>query len=102
MSIWNSPEDTDIVEYIIIIMKMEAKPDGLRLVEINILNMQDKGLCYRLLTAINGQKPRRIIEDLTWNWTVNLKDGAGRNKEIDIVNELLDREFKGKLKEKYR
>lgn len=55
-------------------------------------------LAHRLLTSINGWKPRRIIEDLTWNRTVNLKGGAGHNNEMDLVNEFLNREFKGKLK----
>ena len=33
--------------------------------------------------------------DLTWNRTVNLTGGEASNDEIDLVNEFLNREFKG-------
>jgi hypothetical protein len=37
--------------------------------------------------------------DSMWNRTVNLAGGPGRNLECDIVNEFLNKEFKGRYHE---
>ena len=38
----------------------------------------------------------RIKEDLIWNSTANIQGGAGNNLALDLVNEFLNNEFKGK------
>ena len=38
-----------------------------------------------------------MVADLTWNRTVNLKGGLGKNLEPDIVNEFLNNQFKDGL-----
>jgi hypothetical protein len=47
------------------------------------------------LAGINGWLPQRLQKDLLWNRTVNLTGGAGKNLEMDLVNEMLNKEFKG-------
>ena len=61
-------------------------------------NLFNISLCmYRCtcLTGVAGWLPERLAMDSVWNRTVNLAGGPGRNLECDIVNEFLNREFKG-------
>lgn len=48
--------------------------------------------------GIEGWLPERLAFDSVWNRTVNLAGGPGRNMEADIVNEFLNKEFKGRKK----
>ncbi|CAG2241196.1 unnamed protein product [Mytilus edulis] len=48
----------------------------------------------RLNTGINGWLPKKQ-NGLIWNRTVNYRGGAGHNLEMDLMNEFLNREFKG-------
>ena len=50
---------------------------------------------YFVLTGLAGWLPSRLRKDLTWNRTVNLTGGPGRNLAMDLVNEFLNNEFKG-------
>ncbi|KAK3105421.1 hypothetical protein FSP39_024916 [Pinctada imbricata] len=54
-------------------------------------------LAHRLIAGVSGWLPRRLAEDLTWNRTVNLAGGPGRNIEMDLAVELLNNEFKQSL-----
>ena len=38
----------------------------------------------------------RIRNEMIWNRTVNLYGGAGKNIAMDLANEFLNRDFKGK------
>ncbi|XP_076080098.1 uncharacterized protein LOC143050878 [Mytilus galloprovincialis] len=55
-------------------------------------------LGHRLLSAVNGWLPSRLIEDLIWNSTANLTGLPGNNLALDLVNEFLNNEFKTNLK----
>lgn len=48
-----------------------------------------------LFAGLNGFVTERLRQDLIWNRTVNLRGGRGKNDEADLVNEFLNREFKG-------
>jgi hypothetical protein len=50
-------------------------------------------------SGVNGAVNSRIAHDLTWNRTANLRGGRGHNLALDYVNELLNKEFKGKYVE---
>ncbi|XP_055958831.1 uncharacterized protein LOC130014046 [Patella vulgata] len=54
---------------------------------------------HRLIASISGWHPERLRQDLIWNRAVNLSGGPGRNPEADLVNELLNKEFKESLKD---
>jgi hypothetical protein len=49
-----------------------------------------------LFTGVNGWLPARLGHDLIHNRTANLRGGCGNNIALDLVNEFLNREFKGK------
>jgi hypothetical protein len=44
---------------------------------------------------VNGWLPERLRNDLIWNRTVNMRGERDSNDEADLVNEFLNREFKG-------
>ena len=44
---------------------------------------------------VSGCVPERIQKNLVWNRTAQLKGGANCNLELDLVNEFLNRNFKG-------
>ena len=50
----------------------------------------------QIVVGVNGFYPPRIQEEITWNRVTNLKGGAGHNLELDLVNEFMNNEFKGK------
>ena len=39
--------------------------------------------------------PKQTKEELLWNATANIKGGEGHNIALDLVNEFLNKEFKG-------
>lgn len=45
--------------------------------------------------GISGWLPLRLQKDMLWNRTVNLSGGPGKNLEMDLVNEMLNKEFRG-------
>ena len=47
------------------------------------------------VSGVNGFYSERIANEITWNRVANLSGGAGHNLELDLVNELLNNEFKG-------
>lgn len=39
----------------------------------------------------------RLKNEITWNRTANLRGGPGHNIPLDLVNEFLNRDFKGSI-----
>ena len=62
-------------------------------------NNHPKYLIYavHLLTAVNGGVSKQLQEDILWNHTVNKSGGPGINIAMDLMIELLNKGFKGKL-----
>ncbi len=52
----------------------------------------------RLLSGIAGWYPGRIKHEATWNRTVNIHGGQGRNIAVDLMNEFLNLDFKESAK----
>ena len=44
---------------------------------------------------VQGFQPARIRQEIIWNRTANLRGGEGHNIPLDLVNEFLNRDFKG-------
>ena len=42
-----------------------------------------------------GFYPDRIRHEIVWNRVANLRGGLGNNLELDLINEFLNKEFKG-------
>ena len=49
------------------------------------------------MAGINGWLPEKLQEEIIWNRTVNYSGGMGRNLPADLMNEILNRLFKGKF-----
>lgn len=50
----------------------------------------------KYLSGINGLLPARIRSEVVWNSTANLLGKPGHNIALDLVNEFLNNEFKGR------
>ena len=48
-----------------------------------------------VFAGVRGFYPERIRKEITWNRVANLAGGAGNNLELDLINEFLNKEFKG-------
>jgi hypothetical protein len=58
-------------------------------------------LSFQLLqyiSGVNGWLPERLRNEMMWNSTANLVGKPGHNIALDLVNEFLNNEFKGKYK----
>ncbi|XP_070542604.1 uncharacterized protein [Ptychodera flava] len=55
-------------------------------------------LAHRLISGVSGWLPKRMAEEVTWNRTINLHGGEGKNIAMDLATEFLNNEFKGTLK----
>ena len=44
---------------------------------------------------IQGFQTQRLGHEIVWNRTANLTGGEGHNLPLDLVNEFLNRDFKG-------
>ena len=53
-------------------------------------------LAHRLLAYAGGWLPPRLAEEVVWNRTVNLCGKRNTNLEMDLVNEFINGEFKGR------
>lgn len=51
-----------------------------------------------MVTGIGGFYPERVGQDLKWNRVLNLQGKAGGNMSLDLLTELMVREFKGQRK----
>ncbi|XP_056022213.1 uncharacterized protein LOC130055054 [Ostrea edulis] len=77
----------------------------MRLWKMNIIQFHNRNhhkyviLAHKLIAGISGWLPLRLQKDLLWNRTVNLSGGPGKNLEMDLVNEMLNKEFKESLKD---
>ena len=49
--------------------------------------------CY---TGVGGADPEYVRFHKVWNRTANLQGRKGRNIGLDLVNEFLNNDFKGK------
>lgn len=50
----------------------------------------------KYLSGINGLLPARIRSEVVWNSTANLLGKPGHYIALDLVNEFLNNEFKGR------
>lgn len=50
----------------------------------------------KYLSGINGLLPARIRSEVVWNSTANVLGNPGHNIALDLVNEFLNNEFKGR------
>ena len=48
------------------------------------------------LSDVEGPQNDRLKNAIKWNRTTDLQGGAGQNLELGLVNEFLNRDFKGK------
>ncbi|KAK3103574.1 hypothetical protein FSP39_020297 [Pinctada imbricata] len=53
---------------------------------------------FRLLTAVNGGSSPRLARQVTWNRTVNVSGGVGKNIEMDLHMEHMNRDYKESIK----
>lgn len=60
-----------------------------------ILPAVDYDMNCALLLGINGWYPATVIDAVVHNRTVNVVGGLGRNVEMDLVCEWLNKDFKG-------
>lgn len=51
---------------------------------------------HSLLALANGMCGPRLAQEVVWNRTANMVGKPGHNIELDLVNEHLNLEFKGK------
>ena len=54
-------------------------------------------ILFYFVKGLNGWLPERLRMDLIWNRTVNLTGGESANNQINLVDEFLNKEFKGTL-----
>ena len=50
---------------------------------------------YLLVTAVSGGESKRLAFVITWNRTVNVLGGFGRNISMDLKMEQFNRYYKG-------
>lgn len=50
-----------------------------------------------MLLDVAGFQNKRVIHELTWERVANTTGAAGNNIALDLLNEFLNNDFKGKL-----
>ena len=48
-----------------------------------------------IIISINGWLPSKMAQELVWNRIVDYSGGMGRNLQADLMNEIMNRLFKG-------
>jgi len=46
--------------------------------------------------VVSGCVPERLVHELTWERVANVNGGKGKNIGLDLVNEFLNNDFKGR------
>ena len=54
-----------------------------------------------LTSDVGGYQPQNTREDLVWNRLCNMKGCPGGNIGLDLANEFLNNDFKGKLSSEF-
>ena len=52
---------------------------------------------FNFFADVAGFLPERLQHELTWERVANLTGKTGMNQPLDLVNEILNAEFKGEL-----